>query len=180
MNSISIAQRPVSAAMFGDVVRVFLDFVAGVGHSDRKSAIPHHRQVNYVVADEACFSGCEFFLRQNFAEGTQLVLNPLTNVIELKIARAHRHGFRSTLGDQAGLDPGHARQGNSNSIVRVKAFDLDRSLAGEIDSTGLAAGIHCAAVGRKNSLPSVITPSTSKSKSLIFLARDLGSGMGGF
>ncbi len=86
MNSTASRERAVPAAMFGDIVRVSLYFLAGVGHSNREPTIPHHRQINHIVSYKTCFRCGEFFLRQNLAEGSQLVLNSLTNVVELKIA----------------------------------------------------------------------------------------------
>jgi hypothetical protein len=138
-----VAQGAVSSATFGDVVRVFFHFIAGICHGDSKAAIPHHGQINDIVADKACFRRSELFLRQNFSKRSKLVLNALTDVVELEIARADRYGFRSPLGNQPGLDSGNTRQRNGDSIVGVKAFDLDGALAGEIESTRPAIVLGC-------------------------------------
>jgi hypothetical protein len=37
-------------AVSRNVVRFFLDFVAGIGDGNGKSAVPHRRQVNHIVA----------------------------------------------------------------------------------------------------------------------------------
>jgi hypothetical protein len=88
-----IPQGTVSAATFRDVMGVFFHFIACVSDGDSKPAIPHHWQVNDIVADKACFRRSEFFLRQNFAKRPQLVLNALADVVELEITCADRYGL---------------------------------------------------------------------------------------
>ena len=79
-------------------------FIARIGHGDCQPAIPHDRQVDYIVAHEARLGGAHLFLLQNFFEDAELVVDSLMHVVEFEVARAQSHSLRNTLGDQPGLD----------------------------------------------------------------------------
>src|SRR5205807_9643943 len=72
-----VPQRAVSAAVLRDVVSVTFHFVTCIGYGNRKPTIPHHRQVDYVVADEAGLSRAYLLLFQNAFKHAQLVVNSL-------------------------------------------------------------------------------------------------------
>jgi hypothetical protein len=57
-----IAQRSVSPFVFSYVVSVAFYFLACVGYGNRKSAVPHNRQIDYIVSDEAGFGGAQVVL----------------------------------------------------------------------------------------------------------------------
>jgi hypothetical protein len=91
-------------------MRVRFDFSARVGHGDCQAAVPHHRQINYVVPYECGFAGIQSSLTQYLFEHGQLAPNSLVNVIQLRIASAEGHGFRDPLRDQPCLDSGQASE----------------------------------------------------------------------
>src|SRR5579864_465291 len=63
-----IAQRSVSAGMFGDVMGIAPDLIACIGDGDGKAAIPHDWQVDDIISDERSFRGGEVRLLENFFE----------------------------------------------------------------------------------------------------------------
>ncbi len=74
-------------------MRVRFDFGAGVRHGDGQPAVPHHRQIDDVVADKCSFAGLQSCLAQYFFERGQLVLNALVNILQLQIASAEGNSF---------------------------------------------------------------------------------------
>ena len=98
-----IARCPVPATMLSDVVCIPLHFLARVGNSNGKTAIPHHWQIDDVIPHETGFLRGGIGGGQNFFECSQFVLNALVHVLEFEIASPESHGFRDPLGDQAGF-----------------------------------------------------------------------------
>jgi hypothetical protein len=135
-----VAKGPVSAGVFGHIMCVAFYFVAGVGDCDRKAAIPHYWQINYIIADERRFRRTQRFFAENVAKYAQLVLNALMHKIELEVAGAESHGFGDSLCDQSGLDAAKPRERNASAIVRVKSLGFDEALAVKTEAS--LAAVH--------------------------------------
>ena len=90
--------------MRGHVVGFLLNLVAGVGHGDGESAVPHHRQVDHIVSHKPSFARRQALLAQDFFKNRQPVLNALVHMLELQIVGAQRDRFRNSLGNEASLD----------------------------------------------------------------------------
>ncbi len=101
--------------------------------------------------------------------------NALMNVFEFQIAGAERDGFRAALGDESRLDSAETGERNRGAVMGVEAFEFNLALSlCAADSWAATAGVS----GKKKSLPSVSTPSTSKRRSLILRARAWAESLG--
>src|SRR3989442_15409488 len=88
-----VSRGPITAAVRSDEMCLPLDFFAGVGDSNGKAAIAHYRKIDHIVAHKGSFRRAQSFLPEDLLEYSQFVLNPLVNVVHLKVAGTQGHGF---------------------------------------------------------------------------------------
>ena len=119
--------------------------------------LTHDGEVDDVVADVAELLERIAGLREDVVDGVHLVGLALVDELELQVVGADGDGLRVALGDDADAEATETAERDAEAVVGGKAFGLD------------PRGRPCS--GMTKIWPSVRTPSTSKMRTLIFLAR---------
>ena len=97
-------------------------------------------------------------LGEDVVDGVHLVGLALVDELELEVVGADGYGLGVALGDDADAEAAETTEGDAEAVVGGEAFGLD------------ALGLRRS--GMTKIWPSVRTPSTSKMRTLMFLARD--------
>ena len=131
--------------------------VAGVGGGDGEAALTHDGEVDDVVAYVAeLVDACSGF-GEDVVDGVHLVGLALVDELEFEVVGADGYGLGVALGDDADAEAAEAAEGDAETVVGGEAFGLDAVAVG--------------ALGMTKIWPSVRTPSTSKMRIFMFLAR---------
>src|SRR5450631_631974 len=125
-----VAQGAFAAGVGGDVVGFLLHLGACVLHGDGEASGAHGGEIDDVIADEGGFFQLETFLADDFFEAGALVLNALTDVLDLEIASAEGNGFGAAPGNESGLEAGDPGERTGNAVVSVESFDFNLALRG--------------------------------------------------
>ena len=104
----------------------------GVLGGNRKSGVAHRWKIDDVVADKCGFVQSQARLPDDLLECTSLVVDTLEHEFELQVAGAESDGFRKALRDEPGTKPPKSRERDGHAIVRVEAFELDRTLCAKL------------------------------------------------
>ena len=127
-----VAEGAFAAGVLGGEVGCRFHLGAGVLDSYGQACPAHGWEVDDVVAYESGFVGGDSGLTNDLLESGTFIMTALLNEFQFQVAGAQGNGFRVALRDESGAKPGKTRQGDGDSVVSVKAFELDGALRAQL------------------------------------------------
>ena len=106
-------------------MRLILHLLAGIGHRNGEPALPHHGQVDHIVANVSNLIERHAFLLHDLAHRPHLEGFALINILNFQIAHAQRHSLANALGDHSKLHAPEPGKRHPCAIVRAEALHLD-------------------------------------------------------
>jgi len=116
-------------------VGLSLDFSPRIFHRDREARDAHGRQVDDIVADKCALIGFQARFFHDLLKSGALVLTSLLHELESEVPGAERDGFGEAFRNQSCAQSAETRERDRDTVVGVKAFELDGALSAEFGST---------------------------------------------